>query len=259
MISGTISQNPTSCATPQDLEGLPDDALLNGEFAYVASLDKTYQLKRTSTSSPSGTTILSTFSGNGRWIEWTSGGGIGLSFPNYVDLRAYNIANTPDGTGVFVAGSASVGSGGEGVYYYDTGSLDVDDEGIVLKPDQIDGGDPGRWIRSYTGPIDARWFGATGDGNTDDYAAIAATFAACPDNGEVLLPEGTGYLISQQLRVDRPVSVRNRVRWWCCRRTARGRLLERSRGSRTFRSVERGWNRGFHRDCRERVCDAHSG
>jgi hypothetical protein len=47
-----------------------------------------------------------------------------------------------------------------------------DNDGTVIKPDGYSGS--GRWIRQVDvrGPFHAEWFGAKGDGNTDDSAAI---------------------------------------------------------------------------------------
>jgi hypothetical protein len=42
-------------------------------------------------------------------------------------------------------------------------------------------------ITDYGGPIRPEWYGAVGDGTTDDYTAIAAALAAAGDGGEVLL------------------------------------------------------------------------
>lgn len=46
--------------------------------------------------------------------------------------------------------------------------------------------------------IDVRDYGATGDGVTDDTAALQAAFTACPDGGAIFIPEGT-YLFSAAL------------------------------------------------------------
>jgi hypothetical protein len=55
--------------------------------------------------------------------------------------------------------------------------------------------------------IDARDHGATGDGVTDDTAAILAALDACPEGGEVLLRPGT-YLVSSPILVRRNRGIR---------------------------------------------------
>ena len=67
-VSGSITQLSSSVSTAASLEGLPDDAFKDGELAFVQTGRKTYQLDRTSTAAPNGTTVLDTFTGNGRWV-----------------------------------------------------------------------------------------------------------------------------------------------------------------------------------------------
>ncbi|TNJ61909.1 hypothetical protein FE784_33420 [Paenibacillus hemerocallicola] len=42
----------------------------------------------------------------------------------------------------------------------------------------------------YNGTLDVRWFGAVGNGMTDDTAAIQAALDAVPSGGTVWIPEG---------------------------------------------------------------------
>jgi hypothetical protein len=59
-----------------------------------------------------------------------------------------------------------------------------------------------RWKRTYDGPVNVRWFGAVGDGVTDDTAAIQAALDAVGNAGGgcVYFPAGT-YLLSSRLLV----------------------------------------------------------
>lgn len=58
----------------------------------------------------------------------------------------------------------------------------------------------GRWRSLDTGIHDVRHYGATGDGTTDDYAAIAAAITAAGTGGTVVFPKATAtYRISQAL------------------------------------------------------------
>ncbi len=88
---------------------------------------------------------------------------------------ALKAVTSPTGTRV-TAGHSSLGDGGAGVYLYDTNSTATDDGGTILKPDSVSGA--GRWLRSYSGSLDVRWFGATGDGLTADDVAIQAAIDA---------------------------------------------------------------------------------
>ena len=63
-------------------------------------------------------------------------------------------------------------------------------EGIYVAPAGDASGASGAWVRVYqAGSIQAKWFGVTGDGVTDDGAAISAAITCCnslPDDGIVL-------------------------------------------------------------------------
>jgi len=72
---------------------------------------------------------------------------------------------------VDVKGRDRVGDGGGGRFLYDTGSSHRTNLGTVFAPRSHSG----RWIRQYDGPINIRWFGAKGDGTTDDSLAIQDT------------------------------------------------------------------------------------
>jgi hypothetical protein len=93
---------------------------------------------------------------------------------SFITLRQIS----PPSEGVrFVKGYANAGDGGEGVFEWvtdpgGTGPDWDDNDGTVIKPNGYSGS--GRWIRQVDvrGPFHAEWFGAKGDGNTDDSAAI---------------------------------------------------------------------------------------
>jgi polygalacturonase len=43
---------------------------------------------------------------------------------------------------------------------------------VVIKPSSLHPHDEGRWHSVFDGPLSVKWFGAIGDGNTDDIGAI---------------------------------------------------------------------------------------
>jgi hypothetical protein len=107
------------------------------------------------------------------------------------DLKSLSTA-TP--LGAFVLGYASPGDGGGGLFYWDSGATEPDDGGTVIASGISSGG---RWKRVWSGSLNVRWFGARGDGVTDDYDALHRAVKAVNDRkGHVVLlfPPGTYYI-----------------------------------------------------------------
>ncbi|WP_448208584.1 glycosyl hydrolase family 28-related protein [Azospirillum sp. sgz302134] len=96
---------------------------------------------------------------------------------------------------VMLRGYSSVGDGGAGLFVWDASSAAADDGGTVIRPSSSTAA--GRWLRVKVGPVSVKWFGAKGDGSTDDTAAIQA---ALNRTGDVLFPPGD-YRASQALAV----------------------------------------------------------
>ena len=78
---------------------------------------------------------------------------------------------------VLVEGYSLKEDGGGGLFYWDS-SATASDGGVYVTPDTVVNG--GKWVRQYSGNVSPRWWGAKGDGATDDYAAFVAArvFAA---------------------------------------------------------------------------------
>jgi hypothetical protein len=72
--SGSITQNKSYVQTTTALEGLPDDAFMEGDLAFVGSVGQTYRLRRSTTTGFNGSSILRTYSGNGFWELFPPGG-----------------------------------------------------------------------------------------------------------------------------------------------------------------------------------------
>lgn len=70
---------------------------------------------------------------------------------------------------VNVLGYYTKGDGGGGAFYWDSTSTETDNGGTII---QATGITTGRWKRVYSGAVNAKWFGAKGDGVVDDTAVI---------------------------------------------------------------------------------------
>lgn len=84
-------------------------------------------------------------------------------------------------------------TGREGIFMFDTSDLSAmvaadPNEGIYVAG--VGAGASGAWVRKFTGPIQAKWFGGAWDGTTDDSATVLAvvTLANAMKSGNV-----TGY------------------------------------------------------------------
>jgi hypothetical protein len=101
---------------------------------------------------------------------------------NYDSLRAIDTASLADKTPGIVQFRSSKGDGGGGTFYWDASDLSAEvaadtQSGIYVAPNSDSTGASGAWVRQYSGAVNVRWFGADGDGTTDDTAAIRAAFA----------------------------------------------------------------------------------
>ena len=115
---------------------------------------------------------------------------------NMEDLLALKPAETK--AIVMMKGYYSSGDGGGGTFYYDAAARNQDNGATVIRSDST----KGRFVRDCEeNYVNVKWFGAKGDGSTDDTAAIQAAIDALPGGGgTVSLPGGT-YNISSAIRI----------------------------------------------------------
>lgn len=140
---------------------------------------------------------------NGRWI------GLGeTDVPTVDTLRTLTSGFSAK---VFVRGFAGDGDGGGGHFVKRTGSA-TDDGGTVIVPTGVS---TFYYERLYSGALNVRWFGAKGDGVTDDTAAIQAAL----DNGSgaygksVYLP-ATDVANNKWYRITSPLVIRRSIRFF---------------------------------------------
>lgn len=128
------------------------------------------------------------------------------------ELENLDATNFQNSALVKLKGYYEVGDGGAGDFFLDnTGSLGAgaDNGGTIFT---ASGGENWYWVRLYNGPVNAYWFGARGDGVSDDTSAIyeaqkiAGEFRSDGPPGEVVLDNGV-FLVAG-LVIDRAVNLR---------------------------------------------------
>lgn len=108
------------------------------------------------------------------------------------DLRSLLIPTTT--AFVLVKGRTTQGDSGAGLFRYDPNLVSTVDDGIIIKPTLKGNTDAGRWVRvTETSKYNVKWFGATGNGTTDDSAAIMRAFVAIQTTVDVY-PDIAGVL-----------------------------------------------------------------
>lgn len=115
--------------------------------------------------------------------------------------------------------------GREGVFAWDpsnrAASVATDPgQGVYVAPASDPTGASGAWVRKYSGPLSAKWFGAVADGTTDDSPAFLQAIAYLrasrtqPNSGygsgspEIFIPSGNYYLGSTTLDVTHTLRLR---------------------------------------------------
>lgn len=101
---------------------------------------------------------------------------------------------------VVVEGYTTAGDGGGGLFRYASADTTADDAGITIIPNSAPAA--GRWNRIDQGFLNAKWYGCTLDGTTDDATTFQkAVTAAGAASRELYIPPGTLRLRSQILLV----------------------------------------------------------
>jgi hypothetical protein len=107
--------------------------------------------------------------------------------------------------------------GREGTFAYSTSNLSNEvsadtQQAVYVAPSSDTDGSSGAWVRRCDGPLSLKWFGAVGDGSTDDSAAFVALNAFCHLNNGTgygggracFVPRGT-YYVASMVTFDTPV------------------------------------------------------
>lgn len=113
---------------------------------------------------------------------------------SYADLRS---ATGLNGQIKFVKGRVVPGDGGEGLFRWSTQVAD-DDGGTSFNQGGLGSSSAG-WRRVGSDALSARWFGAVGDGVTDDHDALDLALGAANAAGKLLFIPPGNYLLNSQL------------------------------------------------------------
>lgn len=115
---------------------------------------------------------------------------------NVATMRLIDPAST---SRLYLKAHTTEGDEGHGFFRGVTGAAAgtyVDNNGTIIVPTGGDGS--AAWLRDYSEAVNVRWFGAVGDGATDDTAAIQAALDAAPAGSGVMFPPGD-YAISSAI------------------------------------------------------------
>ena len=120
-----------------------------------------------------------------------SGGSI-TSATTIANLKSLSAGQTEI---VIVKGYHTENDGGGGTFFWNETDTSADDGGLVIIPNALPA--TGRWNRLFDDVINVKWFGAKGDGTTDDTTEINSSISAIT-TGTILMPEGS-YFISSSI------------------------------------------------------------
>jgi lysophospholipase L1-like esterase len=121
-----------------------------------------------------------TFRWNG--VSWDVFGGNAKTFKTISNLYNASITGLHDSSVAIVTDTIA-----GGVFIWRSATTSADDSGTILKPTAISGA--GRWMRQYTGLKSVKFWGAKGDGSTNDTKPIQSGFNHCV-GGAIFFPAG---------------------------------------------------------------------
>lgn len=116
-----------------------------------------------------------------------------ITFDNIVQLKLNSDIGRVD-----VLGYYTKGDGGDGTFYWDSTSTESDNGGTII---QATGITTGRWKRVYSGAVNIKWFGAKGDGISDDTVAIQTALNFTSIKKQILFMGASKYVVTDTINI----------------------------------------------------------
>jgi hypothetical protein len=123
---------------------------------------------------------------------------------NQSAMKGVDYSSLSTGSTVLLQGHSSRGDGGGGLFWVDKTDTSSSDDGGTL----IVATDGTRLKRLFSGAVNAKWFGATGDGSTDDQGAIQDAIDSSEANNFTLVFSGGTYSVTDELVIDQNLIIR---------------------------------------------------
>lgn len=186
----SIVQTVTNLAALRGFVGVPNMQIdLQGNVTPGDGGEGSFYWNASAVGPDNGTTIIvPNAAGVGAWVRFSGGGEQTTSVVNIAALRLFTEQSITNA--VLVEGYYTPGDGGGGWFeYIPSDTTSADNGGTIIVAVAA------RWYRVYSGSVNAKWFGVTGKGFTDDTANImkAVSFVTST-NGSLTFPAGTYFL-----------------------------------------------------------------
>ncbi|MCD2426250.1 right-handed parallel beta-helix repeat-containing protein [Niabella pedocola] len=112
-------------------------------------------------------------------------------------ISALRSTGAPSDNFIKVLGYYSAGDGGGGDFLWDALSTSAEDGGTIFESSLLT---TGRWKRIYSGDVSVDWFGAKGDGSTNDTTAFQklSAFINNQNGGSIVFGVNKIYIIGRQ-------------------------------------------------------------
>jgi hypothetical protein len=121
---------------------------------------------------------------------------LGISYKTIAELRAFTLQDVKLNSKVYLTDG-----GKEGEFVYDSSdTTSSDNTGTIVVAESA------RFKRVYNKTVNSRWFGATGNGTTDDTTSLSNALSYCVTRNEVLLIDAGEYKVTNNLFNDDSVS-----------------------------------------------------